>query len=68
MRRVVLEITLDGPRICAASVREQVNPLRGFWRRWSAFDRSQGERITTTCVIEALRGALRDAVKGATHE
>ena len=64
MRRIVLEITLDGPRICAASVREQVNPLRGFWRRWSAFDRSRGDRITTTSVISALRDAIKEPSHG----
>lgn len=66
MRRIVLEITMDGDRICAASVREQINPLRGFWRRWSRFDQSanRSARITTTAVLDGLREAIKEPSHG----
>lgn len=68
MRRVRLEIAIEGDRIISAACCECVAPLKGFWRRFTMIDATNSsEPITRQALIAGLRSVLNHPPKEKAH-
>lgn len=67
MRRIRLEIAIEGDRIVSAACCECVAPLKGFWRRFTMIDHTNSEPITRQVIIAGLREVLNHSAKDSRH-